>query len=840
MKKEHQQGLYIGNNVKILEEKQRGFSILSRLLQFMVIVLGVWGFFGGLMESINLPVNLILVNLVILLSAGLIYALSLFLSFDLIKLISGFFLYGLFFYDQLPRLLNGFYIAENKVIERLERYYEISISKYIADYTTEVWDTTILVIFLVFPLVLLLTVAVVRRHMSGFAVVLLFLPISVSFAFGLIPSERYLISYIIVVIYLIRSSDRNHNIKREQRPIFHRINSSAAVWLSVLCLVLIFGLKLFISEADYSNVTTIKKMKKELQTKLLNLSLEDVTKEFQEVPIFSSNKATGGLKGGELGKVGEIEYSESEQLRITAPYNAISKGVYLKGYVGSVYTGESWDEHSKENYAAYSELIKELPLENFSPVNQVNQLIRRSLEEEEADYKPNFMIGEMTVEYEDANKKYMYAPYYTNFILEENTSYEQDLYAAPIVKKDSYTFQYYYDDFSQNSVEYIFNIPYNVIPSEEYLEKESLYRDYVYNAYTQVPEEGLEQLKQEMMELKVTLSDGTIYDKILYVQNYLEQNTKYSLTPGVLPKNKDFVEYFLYENQKGFCAHYASATTLMLRLLGIPTRYVEGYAIGASDIERNKINEHIAQSYVGETIEVEVSVKDYNAHAWVEVYVDYIGWIPVDLTPASEIGYASLERSNLDDATLEMSPTPPLPTKEPQVPEQETKPKEEEKTETQKGDQYGTAGEGVNAQSKKTETLLILLIVFFVIVGLVVTCYFWLQRRKKSHNLESYNKRAIRRYVQIERIINLTHKLKKQGLLLEESEEYVRECYPRMDANLFTSCMEIVRKARFGKREITMEEYAALEAIYHYLKEEAEKELGFGKRMYLKLLSYLW
>lgn len=56
------------------------------------------------------------------------------------------------------------------------------------------------------------------------------------------------------------------------------------------------------------------------------------------------------------------------------------------------------------------------------------------------------------------------------------------------------------------------------------------------------------------------------------------------MTPGSTPVRKDFVSYFLQEQKEGYCAHFASAATLLLRSYGIPARYVEGYAVSVSDV----------------------------------------------------------------------------------------------------------------------------------------------------------------------------------------------------------------------------------------------------------------
>lgn len=98
----------------------------------------------------------------------------------------------------------------------------------------------------------------------------------------------------------------------------------------------------------------------------------------------------------------------------------------------------------------------------------------------------------------------------------------------------------------------------------------------------------------------------------------------YTLEPTVEPNDSyDGVENFLAVTREGYCVQFASAAVLMLRELGIPARYVEGYIV--TDFRRNLAAES-AQRY-------SASVRDYNAHAWVEVYYDGIGWLNYEATP---------------------------------------------------------------------------------------------------------------------------------------------------------------------------------------------------------------
>ena len=99
------------------------------------------------------------------------------------------------------------------------------------------------------------------------------------------------------------------------------------------------------------------------------------------------------------------------------------------------------------------------------------------------------------------------------------------------------------------------------------------------------------------------------------LQKFHEQEYFYTLRPPAL--GRDPVDQFLFSTRQGFCEHYASAFALMMRVAGIPTRIVLGYQGG----ELNPVGNYLI-------------VRQADAHAWTEVWLEGQGWRRVDPTAA--------------------------------------------------------------------------------------------------------------------------------------------------------------------------------------------------------------
>ena len=133
-------------------------------------------------------------------------------------------------------------------------------------------------------------------------------------------------------------------------------------------------------------------------------------------------------------------------------------------------------------------------------------------------------------------------------------------------------------------------------------------------SYLEYPED-LKRLKKHCQKQILTTLEKTSE----FIQKEFEEYTVYDFEPGPTPSGQDFAEYFLFDNQKGFCVHFATTAALMYRICGFPSRYVQGYAIPASAFRRQEDGSYAAE------------VTGDMGHAWCEV-LENGEWITMEHT----------------------------------------------------------------------------------------------------------------------------------------------------------------------------------------------------------------
>ena len=407
---------------------------------------------------------------------------------------------------------------------------------------------------------------------------------------------------------------------------------------------------------------------------------------------------------------------------------------------------------------------------------------------------------------------------------------------------------------------------------ERYAIVENTYRSFVYDTYTKLPEDKFGQIIQLVEDYKLErqwkVTEGEPYQKlseinsenymtnvssaIEYVKEYLALTTQYSLAPGKLPKGKDFVDYFLFESRKGYCMHYASAATIMFRAMGIPARYVEGYVVTADDFAKGQAKSTGEGEYF-QGLEagyenydtIKMDIKDTNAHAWVEIYEDGFGWIPIEVTPGYSNGSTvtipndilNPSNNNTTGSLLSPSVKPIFFT---------LKPGQKKPTVTKKPSVK--PGESSNKDNKKITALDYLVLILQVagsiilIIGILVVCillrrFIVIRKRERIRETQDISKRAISEYYEISRIL-LHYGLVYDGkMFVKEFTDQVNEKFLFLKEGEFELFLRRILKARYSKAWITNAEYDEVERFYQEFMKGIYTGLSRRKKLIYKYIK---
>lgn len=350
------------------------------------------------------------------------------------------------------------------------------------------------------------------------------------------------------------------------------------------------------------------------------------------------------LPEGDLSQAATLKSSDEEMLKVRSKQD---KTLYLRGFVGGNYQDGVWESMPESTYGGDNTgMLKWLKSKNFDPMTQVTEYYRLGTSEEAPEINP------VSIQVTGAERDYIYLPGTVSQVTKGRVKKQKD---SRFVSKGLTGIRKYSAEEISDSrpaelmvTEDWVNQPEND-KQKQYLEAESVYRKFVYNHYTAVNEE-LQDILDEIFWSDYDSENDGIYSALTQVRKKMQAQITYTETPEAAPDGTDPIEWFLTESCQGNDMLYAAAATEALRAHGIPSRYVEGYYVGSLGASGN----------IG-TLQ---SVTGKDSHAWVEVYFDGIGWLPVDVTPGYYYDAVSLqqmvslpdgvtEKASLDDKSSE-------------------------------------------------------------------------------------------------------------------------------------------------------------------------------------------
>ncbi len=327
----------------------------------------------------------------------------------------------------------------------------------------------------------------------------------------------------------------------------------------------------------------------------------------------------------ELGGNFQDKYNE---IMTVSSRNGQNTNVYLIGKVFDIFDGEQWTQSEMD-----------FSMERYVDTIRTLYAVKRYDSKYHMDY---IYKADLNICYQYMNSKYLFAPLKTWRITQQYSVLDTEEANGSIFFKETADFgtEYevsYYQINNGNEVFYEF-LEEETIVDEEALRK--VLKEFQIETGLELSIEELERQEQLIYECcvedislseelqkyleKITEDSTTTIDKLRAIESELSTFT-YTNTPGKLPKvvkdASSFLDYFLLESREGYCNHFATAFVLLARAEGIPARYVQGYCIPLGE-------------------ESTTVVTSSFAHAWPEVYIKNIGWIPFEPTPGyGEIRY---------------------------------------------------------------------------------------------------------------------------------------------------------------------------------------------------------
>ncbi|MFS0779867.1 transglutaminaseTgpA domain-containing protein [Neobacillus sp. 3P2-tot-E-2] len=165
--------------------------------------------------------------------------------------------------------------------------------------------------------------------------------------------------------------------------------------------------------------------------------------------------------------------------------------------------------------------------------------------------------------------------------------------------------------------------------------------------YTQLPDNLPDRVRE--LAVSITEKETNWFDKAKAVERHFGgSGFTYSQSDVAVPgENDDYVDQFLFETKIGYCDNFSTSMAVLLRSLGIPTRWVKGYT-GGEFLEYSEV-ESSKQIY---------EITNNNAHSWVEVYFPNQGWVPFEPTKGFT-NSVSIDFTNDDGTTPAVETTAP-------------------------------------------------------------------------------------------------------------------------------------------------------------------------------------
>lgn len=529
--------------------------------------------------------------------------------------IVGFYIF--LFYNETYQGIN-FFIEMVKI-----RYARTSDQIYVSEISNTLIYTAIDTLSLIY--IVILTIFSKRRIVSMVHLLITAPPVILYFSLGMIPDGICLIMYAMYLVMIcIFSISYNNIVRKEKNKIktasygeTYLISIKSSIIGGAVFLLISVSLVVIMSRGGYSRNSILDDLKEKMET---------IYNDFIEMGW--GEKKTNKFDG-KMGLYDEVDFKYYDMYNLKVS-GITDKRIYLRSFIGDEFTGDEWlnknnvlENSVKKQLESNAIVYNDLEMYQYYMCALEDKLgiVFTTEETEHGKIEIQTLFGDSSSELvpyysketdDDGNGNKTYDVYGVNnpeevlglvvdkFKIVEHTRNEASLEDISYLLGFEYLEREIALELDLGTYDDL-NIGY-ISAKEDYkkLEKEIMNSDYIYGGKSYDLAKGWKE------------NGYSVY--IDSVKKYLSSNCTYSLQPGKTEPGKEFITDFLFEKKEGYCTYFASAATIMFRMYGIPARFVEGFC-GENDGSD------------------EIILKDSDAHAWVEIYVDGFGWMPVEVTP---------------------------------------------------------------------------------------------------------------------------------------------------------------------------------------------------------------
>ncbi len=511
-------------------------------------------------------------------------------------------------------------------------------------------------------------------------------------------------------------------------------------------------------------------------------------------------KAEELLPEGDLSEPVTKTESTDTILSVTAD---TAQTLYLRGFVGDTYENEAWTALDAETAAEEKDLFYWLHQSGFYPQSQLASAAR---------LMGNYQSGSVSVQNLTGCSLYRYEPC---TVLPERAGLAKTKIQPSAVETNglrgerSYSYETVSDaqtilpellDFLQNDTS---------DSVSAYLQMESAYREFVYSYALDVPAEFRAQL-------------GAVLDQCCESYGPADSLTKEQAQTAALAflelcfDGSDTIALPLTDTADGTTYQYATVAALALRYYGIPARYVEGYTVKAAENEPTNVNASAAG-------------------AWVEVYQDGIGWLPLALTPGLEDLTAEQTESGIKPvgAGKEGSGDGPRVTEGQELEQDDAEPDNSEDNTPDGGQRTGLL------HKPAFWILLVVGILLLLLAAIFIRHAVSLKKRNETFTQEDQSAAAACLFTDCAALLAAMGLKRGIGSMLELCED-MKERFGEESASRLRDMTMLNARALFSTKALTNEERTSMEQFHASVLDLLKTHTNWPKKLRLKWLDCLY